>query len=278
MKTIDLLDAYDWDRFERVIALSPHLDDAVLSTAGLLSALKGRVSRLVVTIACGNPLPRKNGNGKGRERRGFASPLVRRREDIRAMDDLDCDFVHLGFSDCVYRRSPTTGDLIYKRARMKFALSAPDDSAYVEELYLVLRRLVQNMGRVLVVAPMGIGLHVDHVICARVALQIASANNLLFYEDVPYVFDHEFGVGSPDGPEAALDRIGCRPAARLAVHTDVDTKVRLVRHYETQLPLFFSGKKSLSEKLTNVTWNGAPAEFYWRARPNISPPARGGTP
>lgn len=278
MKIVDLLSAYDWERFERVIALSPHLDDAVLSTAGLLTALQGRVSRLVVTIACGNPLPRQGGNNKGRERRGFASPLVRRREDIRAMHDLDCDFVHLGFADCVYRRSPTTGDLIYQRARTKFALSAPDDSAYVEELYLVLRRLVQNMGRVLILAPMGIGLHVDHLICARVALQIADPNHLLFYEDVPYVFDQDFGVGTPDGPTQALERIGCRPAARLAVHTDVEAKVRLVRHYETQLPLFFGGHKSLTEKLTNVTWDGAPAEFYWRARPDVTPPVRGGTP
>ncbi|MEQ8272158.1 MAG: PIG-L family deacetylase [Deltaproteobacteria bacterium] len=275
MKTIDLLAAYDWDKFERVIALSPHLDDAVLSTAGLLTALKGKVSRLVVTIACGNPVPRNN-NGSGRHRRGFASPLARRREDIRAMHDLDCDFVHLGFADCIYRRSPTTGDLIYRRSRTKFALCAPDDSAYVEELFLVLRRLVQNMGRVLVLAPMGIGLHVDHAICAQVALQVASPNNLLFYEDVPYVFDHEFGGGEPDDPTRALERIGCRPSARLAVHTDVATKVRLVKHYATQLSLFFGPDRSLEPQLANVTWKGSPAEFYWRARPHVTPPERGG--
>ena len=266
MKTTSAIDAYDWSQIERVIVLSPHLDDAVLSAAGLLAALRGRVSRLVVTVACGNPLPR-NGERRARHRKGFTSPTERRREDIEAMHDLDCDFVHLGFADCIYRRSPMTGDLIYEKARTKFALCSPEDRAYVEELFLVLRRLSKNMGRVLVVAPLGIGLHVDHIVVAQVALQLVEPSHLLFYEDVPYVFNPRVGVGISDGPLAAMERLGCVPVHRLAISYEVSTKSRLIRHYESQIPLLFSKPDRLDEELSQRAWKGTPAEFFWRAKP-----------
>ncbi len=53
MRTVPLLDRLDWKDFERVVILSPHLDDAALSCGGLLHALQGRVSTLVVSICCG---------------------------------------------------------------------------------------------------------------------------------------------------------------------------------------------------------------------------------
>lgn len=265
MKTTSAFDAFDWRQFERVIVLAPHLDDAVLSAAGLLLALKGHVSRLVVTIACGNPVRRNNGK-RARPRKGFASPSERRKEDIRAMHDLDCDFVHLGFADCIYRRSPTTGDLIYNKAQTKFAVGSPEDRAHVEELFLVLRRLCRNMGRVLVVAPLGIGYHVDHLIAAQVALQIAGVSQLLFYEDVPYVFNPQIGAGVADGPLAALERLGCMPVRRLAVRYDVETKCRLIRYYESQLPVLFSDPGRLEDELRQRSWEEGPAEFFWRAK------------
>ncbi len=265
MKTLPAIDAIDWSLYERVIVLSPHLDDAVLSAAGLLSALRDRVSRLVVTIACGNPT--SAAGKKSRVRRGHTPPAERRREDRDAMRALDCDFVHLGFSDCVFRRSPITGELIYKNARNKFAIAGPDDRSHVEELFLTLRRLCQQMGRVLLVAPLGIGFHVDHLICAQIALRLASIPNLLFYEDVPYVFDPEVGKGDADGPLSAMERLGCVPIHRLALPYDVAEKVRLTGHYASQLPALFPEEGAFERKLTQRTYDGRPCEFFWRARP-----------
>lgn len=265
MKTTPCLEAYDWSLFERVIVLSPHLDDAVLSTAGLLVALGDRISRLVVTIACGNPIPRTNAK-KGRVRKGFAPPAERRREDMAAMRELDCDYVHLGFADCIYRRSPTTGNLIYKQARTRFAVSAPEDRAHVEELFLVLRRLCHNMGRVLIVSPLAIGFHVDHAICAQVALQLAPMANILFYEDIPYVFDPNVGAGQADGPLSAMERLGLVPKRRLVLPYEVATKVHLTKKYDSQLAALFPEPSSFEDELTRRTWEGHPAEFYWQAK------------
>jgi LmbE family N-acetylglucosaminyl deacetylase len=262
MKTSPCLEAFDWSLYERAIFLSPHLDDAVLSATGLISALRERVSRLVVTIACGNPT---TSEGKAsRVRRGHVPPADRRREDRNAMRELECDYLHLGFADCVFRRSPLTGELIYKNPRNKFSIAGPDDRAYVEELYLVLRRLCHQTGKVLVVAPLGIGFHVDHLIIAQVALRMVPLAHLLFYEDVPYVFDPEAGKGDVDGPLSALERLGCVPSQRLVVPYDVSEKLRACNLYPSQIPILFP-EHSLERCLTQRTYDGRPSEFFWRA-------------
>lgn len=280
MKTIPFLDAVDLDEVERVVVLSPHLDDAALSCGGLLSALKGKVSRLVITLSCSNPTPRPGASGKpvrARNRAGYASPAERRREDIAAMHALDCDFVHLGFTDSIYRRSPTSGDLIYKTPREILARGLPhiEDSAHVEELYLVLRRLCLGMGRLLLLSPMGIGHHVDHSICAHVVARLTSERaTVLFYEDFPYVI---YGDGSydnpnprlriaPDSPESALGRIHHTPSRRVAQHISVEDKARLLLHYQSQIEGLFGDEHEMRRMLAHRRWAGEPAELFWSAK------------
>jgi LmbE family N-acetylglucosaminyl deacetylase len=263
MKTSLCIDAFDWASYERVIFLSPHLDDAVLSAGGLLLALRDRASRLVVTIACGNPTTPE---GKAaRNRRGHAPPAERREEDRAAMRALDCHYLHLGFEDCVFRRSPITGELIYKAPRNKFTFALPDDRAHVEELFLVLRRLCNQTRRVLLVAPLGVGYHVDHLICAQVALRIVPLSHVLFYEDIPYVFDPEAGRGDTDGPLSALERLGCVPSQRFAVPFDPAEKVRLAEYYRSQIPGLFPGEGTLARSISQRTHAGRASEFFWKA-------------
>jgi LmbE family N-acetylglucosaminyl deacetylase len=261
MNTRPLLEAVDWEQLERAIFLSPHLDDAALSCAGAIAALRGRISRLTVTIGCGNPLPK---SARSRQRKGYASPEGRRAEDVAALAALDCDYVHLGFADCIYRRSPTTGDLIYRASTLRQGRLALEDAAHVEELYLVLRRLCTGMGRVLIFSPMAIGRHVDHVACAQVALRMASPRvQVLFYEDLPYVVNG-IRAGS-DGPLAALERLGLAPVERLYAEVDVEEKARVVSLYTSQVPLLFA-EGELHAALRARAVGDRPAELFWRAR------------
>ena len=272
MKTSLLLEAYQWSRFERVIVLSPHLDDAVLSCGGLLLALRGIVPRLAVTVGCGNPIPRARlglkGGRDGRGRRGFVSPAERRREDIAAMHLMDCDFVHLGFADCIYRRSPTSGELLYRSPRTRWSPANAEDAAHVEELVLVLGRLCQNMGRILLISPLTIGYHVDHSICAHAALRLATGRiELLFYEDFPYVVDKTIGAGFDDDPQQALQRLGVSSPGALAVPYAIADKAAVIAPYESQVPLLFGDEQTLLQRLSTRTYHSEPAEFFWPAGP-----------
>lgn len=269
MDTIPLDESFDWDDYERVVVLSPHLDDAALSCFGLLEQLDGVLSRLVITICCGNPAPAP-GVGKIDEFRDdpdfsdYGTPFERRREDVAAMEYLGCDFVHLGFEDGVYRRSPTSGEYIYRTTREKFVRPRIEDASHIEELFLVLRRLCHNMGRMLLVSPLSIGYHVDHSITAHNALRLEDDNiRLLFYEDFPYVLDADYSNGIEDSPRQAMERIGRRPVQRYAVPIDPDRKARVVSHYTSQIPVLFEDDNDLRSSLNSQVYGGEPAEYYW---------------
>lgn len=270
MKTSALGSAVPWDDIERVVVLSPHLDDAVLSCGGLLNFLTDRQAAcLVISIYCGNPPAVKSADGSSRtfQRKGHANPRLRRREDIAAMHSADADFVHLSFSDGIYRRSPLTNQFIYRHAHERWEAPRVDDLAHAEELYLVLARLCLNLGRILLVSPMGIGQHVDHTIVARVALRLAERGaSLLFYEDFPYVVDPTMGSGAPDDPQRALRRLGRSPSTRMALPVDVPAKAALIGQYSSQIPALFDDDQGVLTALNTRQLDGQPSEFYWKTR------------
>lgn len=272
MKAHSLTAEFDWDRYERVVVLSPHIDDAVLSCSSLLSALDPLVERQVVTLYCGNPeLPLTTGGRnkpRVRPRRGYAPPRLRRREDIEVMRFLGCDWVHLGFPDAIYRRSPRTGRLIYRHPRQRWTAPNPEDSAHVEELFMVLYRLCGNMGPRLLISPMGIGYHVDHRICAMAALRLANRHTqVIFYEDFPYVVDMSVGGGEPDDPATALARLGLEPKRRYFVPIDTERQIEALRRYASQIGPLFGDEAKMRKAVLARKHLGKPSEFFWRARP-----------
>ena len=271
MKTVALATALPWKDIERVVILSPHLDDAALSCGALLQYLRGREAAcLVISVYCGNPPALQSSDGSRRtlQRKGYANPNLRRQEDIAAMHSADADFVHLGFPDSIYRRSPLTNQFIYQRARERWVMPRVDDLGHVEELYLVLQRLSLNLGRILLVSPMGIGQHVDHTIVARTALRLAEQGvSLLFYEDFPYVVDRAVGSGADDGPQQALQRLGREPVSRMVLPVDVAVKAALIGHYRSQIPALFDDDAGLMSALQSHRTGSVPSESYWKTRP-----------
>jgi hypothetical protein len=183
------------------------------------------------------------------------------------MHYLDCDFVHLGFADAIYRRSPTTGKLIYRQSRQKWSRPNIGDAAHVEELYLVLRRLCHNMGSILLFSPMGIGYHVDHTICAMTALRLTNRRvPIVFYEDFPYVVDEKVGSGDDDDPERALARLSCAPLQRFYAPIDTEQQAETLSFYSSQIPSLFGNGNRMRKALAARTHDGTPAEFLWRPR------------
>lgn len=258
-----LLDAYDLDAYERVVVLSPHLDDAVLSCGGLLAQLGSKA--LVITISCSRPP--KGAHGRSRNRRGHAPPVERRREDILAMERLGCHFVHLGFSDAVYRRSPTSGQLIYRSSRPLLSRIPVDDLGHMEEVYVVLRRLVSDMGPLLLLSPMAVGYHVDHVICSQIAGRLSDRRtHLLYYEDFPYVLGQLWLPDLDDDPHEAIARLGLTPGVRRHVPFDIDAKAAVIGCYRSQLPALFGDEERLRRSLEGTNPDGEPREYYWTVR------------
>jgi LmbE family N-acetylglucosaminyl deacetylase len=151
-----------------MLAISPHLDDAVFGCGALLAANPGSV---VLTVFAGTP--RDEHRTDWDRRCGFANAhdamRVRRCEDDEALVLLKAHPLHLGFLDSQYGDTPPLA-LLQSALRETLAAAKPD--------------------RVLV--PMGL-FHSDHRLvheASRAALLDgdagASGVSLWVYEDAPY--------------------------------------------------------------------------------------------
>ncbi|MCB0343563.1 MAG: PIG-L family deacetylase [Bdellovibrionales bacterium] len=266
MKAKPLLTEIDFAKYERLVVLSPHLDDAALSCHGLLEAVRKKIPRLVITVCCSQP-PKPGTNKKARDRRGFAPPKQRRAEDIAAMEAMKCSFVHLGFPDAIHRRSASSGNFVYTSEETREGELRLDDANYIEELYLILSRLCCNMGPLVLVSPLGIGRHVDHLVCAQVAMRLVKANiKLLFYEDLPYAWRGSQPNQRQDSSAAAFERLGLLPGAQYYVDTDVYKKASVMKCYSSQVPLLFNDDEEMLDAFRYATVSESPKELFWSAK------------
>ena len=152
------------DLGRRLVVVSPHLDDAVLS---VWTALRGHGDATVLTCFAGEPpvgaavsaWDRQGGATSAGER-----VRVRRAEDRAVLRTLGVTAVHLDHLDAPYRD--------------------PDDGLVLERLTDTLRPHLREADAVL--APLGLGGHPDHVTAGRAALAAAPAGTVQLYADLPY--------------------------------------------------------------------------------------------
>lgn len=192
MTTADALSTIISDPQAPVLFISPHLDDVVLSAGGLLSSFRRRLglTTVVATVFAGSPPETVESP--------FASTLLaawnlgidpmaaRRAEDAKAMQILGSVEAHLPLFDAVFR-TDAGGNILYPTASSIFcgkpARSDPARTSVGDNL----ARLMADIRPSLVLAPMGIGNHVDHLLVhSAVALCRQPLPDILWYEDLPY--------------------------------------------------------------------------------------------
>lgn len=209
----------------RVVAVSPHLDDAVFSVGGIL-ALLGVVTDVVVltcftgsvATADATPFALSTQLDKG------LSPDVdymalRREEDRRALAVLGVPGRHLGLLEAPHRGYGSPAEL--------FAGRHPDD-AVGEELAALLAPLLEDAD--LVLAPQALGDHVDHQWVTEVVADLVPVERRVWWRDTPYVLRRPDATppAQVTGDELAVD-----------VASVLDAKVEAVRCYATQVPFQF---------------------------------------
>jgi LmbE family N-acetylglucosaminyl deacetylase len=250
---------------ERVVVLSPHLDDAVLSAACLLRILAPQVLTQVFTVCSAEP-------SDGELVHDIQSPVARRAEDRQALEQIGCQAIQLGFEDAIYRRSPE-GERLYPTFASVFEGIHPADTEHRRGLVELLPRVAFGAGATLLLAPLAMGQHVDHSICAQaaVALQRQCGNTdtrVVFYEDFPYNVDQGRRLGKSDTPETAAARLGCSLENASPVPVDVDWKWSVISHYASQLSLLFpdeaTGKTYLASREQPQGGQQGPVECFWQ--------------
>ena len=179
----------------RWIYISPHLDDAVLSCGGLIfEQTRQGIPVEIWTIFAGDAPA------------GPLSPLAlrchadwgisdvhelvaaRRIEDLEAAAIVGAEIAHFGLPDCIYRRSPG-GEALYPDE--VFVPVHPIEAGLDSDIAAALASELEPED--ILVAPLAIGNHVDHVLTRHSAERLD--RSLLYYADIPYVLRFPEALG-----------------------------------------------------------------------------------
>jgi hypothetical protein len=166
---------------------------------------------------------------------------LRRAEDRSALEHIGVTCVHVGLPEALFRRRPQPPRQavaarllpelahvypVYRRHVIAGRV-APADAGTLREVCDVVARTVSS-GPSVVLAPLGVGAHVDHVL-VRTAAERSGAD-VIYYSDFPYNRSH-----APDG-----DFVRRHELAEIQWPSAED-KATLVRRYETQVSALFDG-------------------------------------
>jgi LmbE family N-acetylglucosaminyl deacetylase len=146
-----------------VVYLSPHPDDAVFSAGGAIALdVRAGLRVGVATIF---------------SRTGDGTHIERAEEDRRAIRYLYSSRIDLGFDDAPVRSER------YRKPGFLLGPLGDGEAALVEKV----RAAIQSLGAPRIVAPLGVGEHVDHQVVYTAATQLDG--DVAFYEDVPYALE-----------------------------------------------------------------------------------------
>ena len=221
-----------------ICIVSPHLDDAALSCAD--HALTWRAAGeevLVVNVF--------TAAGTSPQLSALMRPILqasqvddaeqyvalRLREDGQCLDALGLRACQLGFTDAGFRgaSTPDHPTLAALRTGRLLACEIELVAAVADALTQALRSVDEVS---LVVSPLGIGRHVDHLITRAACERVLGADRLAFYADMPYA-RAPWRWSWPD-----LRRVA---GARRSLKPMTPTKRAALAHYESQMPLMFRG-------------------------------------
>jgi LmbE family N-acetylglucosaminyl deacetylase len=225
-----------------LIALSPHLDDAVLSCGALLTAASRRLPVTVLTFFTeAGPPPHTLSARRYLKLTGSTDAYdlyaSRRAEDREVLGQLGVSWHHLGLPDGQFRRKPghEARDRhlswlahIYPTYRLHLASGriSRQDAATLRRVTEALAAAVSTEPALLL-APLGIGGHVDHLLVRAAAER--SHLPVVYYSDFPYSLH-----GAVDGSFARRHAL-----VKATWRHGLKEKAALIRGYRSQFPSLF---------------------------------------
>lgn len=215
-----------------LLAISPHLDDAIFSAGTTLWRASRRGWRtFVATVFTGTVEQPKGFALACQLDKGLSADIdymaLRRAEDEQACALLGAEAIHLPELEAPHRG--------YDSAPALFADVRSDDPARLSVLE-ALAALVSDIRPDVILGPFGLGGHVDHLIVRDAAEALPAVASSYLWEDWPYLDRH----APPDRSVAAL--IPATGGGRTA-------KTAACAAYGSQLGFQFGGAEALAARL-----------------------------
>jgi LmbE family N-acetylglucosaminyl deacetylase len=201
------------DRGTPLVVLSPHLDDAVLSCGALLAHASRRVPVTIATFFTeAGPPPYTLSARRFLQQVGFSDAKrlyqARREEDRAVLEGMGVACVHATLPEALFRRK--SGPALDSRWRISRVLPelahvyptyrlhitsgriAPEDADTLRGV-VQFTEMLASRGPALMLAPVGVGGHVDHVLVRTAAER--NGGDVAYYSEFPYNQRHEVDAG-----------------------------------------------------------------------------------
>ncbi len=248
-----------------LVVLSPHLDDGILSCGGRMARLAEEGgSALLVTLFAGDDPVEPPGELAAALRRVWNLPAggvgaARRAEDRAAAAALGATAEHWPFPEALYRTG-ADGAPLYPDLAALYGEASAAEAGRIAELAA---RIGALPPAALLLAPLGVGGHVDHRL-VRAAAE-ASGRPVAFYEEFPYSEWKWFAVRRALG-----GRSGWRPEELPLAARHLERKQEAILAYASQVPALFRSAGRLGRQLRRQA-RRAGGERIWRRRPGRPP-------
>jgi LmbE family N-acetylglucosaminyl deacetylase len=191
----------------KILLISPHLDDAILSAGRLMA---DRTDNVVVTVFAGNPEDAENVHTPYDKTCGFGDAAgamyARREENDLATALLNADAVNFDYVDEQY-----------------------GEPADMEQVLEALQRVVDGRDYDYILGPLGLG-HPDHVKVSDVVRRLKTDKPIYLWEDLP------LRVVEPELVPKRLAEIGLSFDDKVNLPAgDISRKVRALSCYTSQI-------------------------------------------
>ena len=231
----------------RLIVLSPHLDDAVLSCGALMNHARTETPVTVVTFFTeGGEPPYTYDTRRHLQKNGVRHAnslfIARRAEDQAVLEGAGISYVHVGLKEILFRRrkqpllnrfpwaSRLIPELSYAYPTYRYHVRrggiSLDDLSTIRRVLDTIDQLSLESST-LFLAPLGVGGHKDHIL-VRTAAEL-SREPVAYYSDFPY----------NTRSSVDLSFVERNSLMQTTWSRDVAAKLPLIRGYRTQVDLLF---------------------------------------
>ena len=243
--------------------LSPHLDDVAFSCGGLLAQLGDAGWRTVLATAFTQSVPNPAGFAlECQTSKGLPASLdymALRRDEDRAAAAI------LGVHDLHWLDLPEAPHRGYDDAPALFGPMRNGDEVW-RPLAAHIQTLLDDLQPALVLAPQGLGNHVDHRQMITAVLTLPRLPCLAFYRDTPYALRNQ--SARPDV------RLSGQGACAAGIAGGLDRKVAASSAYASQIGFQFGSPAALDQALrafASSEGGGSPAERFLGVLPDTLP-------
>lgn len=249
---------------KHIAILSPHLDDGVFSCGEYIrkEVLSGNTVT-VVTVFSGEAEPEALSEA-AKEFHSMCflhdddAMAIRKQEDRGACEMLGCRYLYLDYPEYLYRSDSAGRKLCMNLSRM-FDDGQDEETAFRQQLAARLETLCGEYD--LVLAPVGVGGHRDHLMIRDLLLDYAERKQtpVLFYEDVPYLCDL-FAEGK------SFSAAGMEPLLISVTAEEWSAKVRASWRYFSQIQAEWRNENDRIRQMKEISSMYGPehALRFWR--------------